>query len=298
MSLEAERKARPASIRVWHSRSVITPPADAPGTTIIAGCGKLGTALGERLIAAGGRVVALRRDVSALPDAFTSISVDLTAPIDEPLPAADALVITLTPSAVDGDYRSALAGLAAALPTPPGRTVFVSTTGVFDGWSGRQPITEDDLPTGETERSQMLLDAETAAVEQFDAIVLRPVGIYGPGRDFLIRQTLSAPTIDAGRITNRIHESDLARALETLLTMAEPPRVLHAVDEEPVALREVIDHIASLLGVTAPSGDGDGGRLHGNVFDGAALHALLGHLDYPDYRAGYDELVADYQRGA
>jgi nucleoside-diphosphate-sugar epimerase len=235
--------------------------------------------------------------VSDLPDAFTSIAVDLTAPIENTLPAADALVITLTPSAVDGDYRATLAGLAAALPAPPARTVFVSTTGVFDGWSGRQPVTESDVPTGDTERARMLLDSETAAVEQFDAIVLRPVGIYGPGRDFLIRQTLSAPTIDAGRITNRIHESDLARALEALLTMDEPPRVLHAVDEEPVPLRAVVDYIASLLDVTAPSAADDSG-LHGNVFDGAALHALLGPLDYPDYRAGYDELVAEYRRGS
>jgi nucleoside-diphosphate-sugar epimerase len=274
---------------------VITPPADAPATTLIAGCGKLGTALGERLVASGRRVVALRRDVSALPEAFTSISVDLTTPIDVALPAADAIVITLTPSAVGGDYRTALAGLAAALPAPPARTVFVSTTGVFDGWRGRQPITERDEPTGDTERARMLLDAERAAVEQFDAIILRPVGIYGPGRDFLIRQTLSAPSIDAGRITNRIHEKDLARALETLLTMADPPRVLHAVDEEPVELRTVVDHIATLLGVTAPPA-ADGGGLHGNVFDGAALHALLGPLDYPDYRAGYAELVADHRR--
>jgi nucleoside-diphosphate-sugar epimerase len=275
---------------------VITPPADAPATTLIAGCGKLGTALGERLVASNRRVVALRRDVSALPEAFTSISVDLTAPIDVALPAVDALVVTLTPSAVDGDYRTALAGLAAALPSPPARTVFVSTTGVFDGWSGRQPITEDDVPMGNTERSRTLLDAERAAVDQFDAIILRPVGIYGPGRDFLIRQTLSAPSVDAGRITNRIHEQDLARALETLLTMADPPRVLHAVDEEPAPLRAVVDHIASLLEVPAPPATDEAVRLHGNVFDGAALHALLGHLDYPDYRTGYAELVADHRR--
>ena len=208
----------------------------------------------------------------------------------------DALVITLTPSAVDGDYRTALAGLAAALPAPPARTVFVSTTGVFDGWHGRQPITEADEPTGDTERARMLLDAERAAVEQFDAIILRPVGIYGPGRDFLIRQTLSAPSVDAGRITNRIHESDLARALETLLTMEEPPRVLHAVDEEPVPLRAVVDYIASVLEVEPPPASDAATGLHGNVFDGAALHALLGHLDYPDYRSGYDELVADHRR--
>lgn len=279
-----------------------TLPARVPATTLIAGCGKLGTALGQRLVAVGRRVVALRRDVRALPESFRSIAVDLTAPIGVSLPAADALVITLTPSAVNGDYRAALAGLAAALPAPPARTVFVSSTGVFQGWRGRQPITEQDEPTGETERARMLLDAESAAVDQFDAVILRPAGIYGPGRDFLIRQTLSAPSIDAGRITNRIHEGDLVRALEALLTMVDPPRVLHAVDEEPVALRAVVDHIASRLRVTAPpAADGGTGAEsavgpHGNVFDGVALRALLGHLDYPDYRVGYDELVADYRR--
>ncbi len=268
-----------------------SPSSRPPGTTLIAGCGRLGTALGERLIAAGGRVVALRRDVSTLPSAFTSLAVDLAAPIAGRLPAADALVVTLTPSAVGGDYRGALARLVAALPAPPARTVFVSSTGVFEGWRGRQPITEADRPTGETERARMLIDGESAAVDLLDAIVLRPAGIYGPGRDFLIRQTLTAPSIDGGRVTNRIHEADLARALEALLTVEVPPRVLHAVDEAPVALRAVVDHIASRLGVAAPPTTDGGGTASGNVFDGSALHALLGRLDYPDYRAGYDALL-------
>jgi nucleoside-diphosphate-sugar epimerase len=268
---------------------VTTPP---PHTTLIVGCGRLGTALGERLVAAGGGVAALRRDVSALPEAFTSIAVDLTVPMTAALPHADAIVVTLTPSAVDGDYRAALSNVLTARPEPPARTVFVSSTGVFDGWRGRQPITESDVPMGETERAQMLLDAEVAAVDLFDAIILRPVGIYGPGRDFLIRQTLTAPSIDGGRMTNRIHETDLARALEVLLTSAAPPRVLHAVDEEPVRLRAVVDHIASRLGVTAPP-TADDSTPRGNTFDGSALLDLLGHLEYPDYRVGYDELVAD-----
>jgi nucleoside-diphosphate-sugar epimerase len=263
----------------------------------MAGCGRLGTALGRRLVAAGGDVVALRRDVSDLPHAFTSIPVDLTVPMTATLPPADALVVTLTPSAVNGDYRAALSNVLAALPETPARTVFVSSTGVFDGWRGRQPITESDVPTGETERAQMLLDAEIAAIDLLDAIVLRPVGIYGPGRDFLIRQTLTAASVDGERMTNRIHETDLARALEALLTSAAPPRVLHAVDEEPVRLRAVVDHIASRLGVAAPP-TADDSTPSGNVFDGAALLDLLGHLEYPDYRAGYDELVADARQSA
>jgi nucleoside-diphosphate-sugar epimerase len=242
-------------------------------------------------VTAGGDVVALRRDVSGLPDVFTSIPVDLTVPMTAALSPADALVVTLTPNAVNGDYRAALSNVLSALPEPPARTIFVSSSGVFDGWRGHQPITERDVPTGETERAQMLLDAEIAAVDLFDAIILRPVGIYGPGRDFLIRQTLTAASVDGERMTNRIHEVDLARALEVLLSSAAPPRVLHAVDEEPVRLRAVVDHIARRLGVTAPP-TADDSEPSGNVFDGSALLDLLGHLEYPDYRAGYDELVA------
>ncbi|RWZ51244.1 hypothetical protein ELQ90_10265 [Labedella phragmitis] len=193
---------------------------------------------------------------------------------------------------MNGDYRTALTNVLQALPGPPARTVFVSTTGVFDGWRGGQPITESDLPTGETGRARILLDAETVAVDLLDAIILRPVGIYGPGRDFLIRQTLTATSIDGGRMTNRIHEADLARALEALLTSAAPPPVLHAVDEEPTRLRAVVDHIAARLGVTAPP-TADDSAPSGNTFDGSVLLDLLGHLDYPDYRVGYDELVAD-----
>ncbi|RWZ59302.1 SDR family NAD(P)-dependent oxidoreductase [Labedella populi] len=272
-----------------------TLPARAPGTTLIAGCGKLGTALGHRIIAAGGRVVALRRDVSGVPPTFSSIAADLSEPSATPLPHADSLVVTLTPSAVNGGYRTALSGLTAALPTRPTRTVFVSSTGVFESWRGPQPITESGEPTGETERARMLIDGESAAVDILGAIILRPAGIYGPGRDFLIRQTLTAPSVDGGRMTNRIHEADLARALEVLLTMEAPPRVLHAVDEEPAALRAVVDHIASRLGVTAPP-TAESNEPSGNAFDGTALRSVLGHLEYPDYRVGYDELVAAHGR--
>jgi nucleoside-diphosphate-sugar epimerase len=280
---------------MWDSRCVTTSSSRAAGTTLIAGCGRLGTALGERLVAVGSPIVALRRDVSSLPPTFTSIAVDLAAPITAPLPHVDSLVVTLTPTAVGGDYRTALTTLVHALPTPPSRTVFVSSTGVFQGWRGQQPITEADAPSGETDRARMLIEAESVAADLLGAIILRPAGIYGPGRDFLIRQTLTAPSIDGGRITNRIHETDLARALEALLTAETPPRLLHAVDEEPVALRAVVDRIASRLGVAAPPA-ADGGEPSGNVFDGTALHALLGHLEYPDFRVGYDELVADHLR--
>ena len=50
-----------------------------PARVLLVGCGKLGTRLGERLVRKGAEVVALRRDLSALPESFTRIAADLTS---------------------------------------------------------------------------------------------------------------------------------------------------------------------------------------------------------------------------
>ena len=97
----------------------------APGATLLVGCGKLGVRLGERLIAQGAEVTAMRRQAGAVP--FPTIEADLRHPLAQALPAFDSVVITLPPS-TEGEsiYPPALRGLARALPTMPDRVVFVS----------------------------------------------------------------------------------------------------------------------------------------------------------------------------
>lgn len=272
-----------------------------PARTLLVGCGALGTALGERLVADGGAVTAIRRDASGLPGAFSTIEADLRHPLASPLPEVDAVVITLPPGiGTEGSiYPAALRHLAAALPARPERTIFVSSTRVFEGYGsqefggaeGRAPLTEADPPLTTGERGDALVEGERLAAELLDPIIVRPAGIYGPGRDSLIRRVREGAAVDHERRTNRIHEHDLVRLLEMLLRADAPPTLVHAVDREPVRLGAVVAHIAARLGVAAPpQSEGDAGG--GTVLDASLAHALLGELSYPTFREGYDEMLA------
>ncbi|WP_244632218.1 sugar nucleotide-binding protein [Microbacterium sp. Se63.02b] len=224
--------------------------APVPRRTLLVGSGKLAARLAPRLIDSGGEVFALRRSEGPLPEGVSGIRADLSLPPIPPLPTVDAMVITLPPSGEVTGYRTALTHLAAALARVPARTVFVSSTGVFDGAGSKHPLTERDEPAPTTDRSRGLRDGERAAIELFDAVVVRPAGIYGPGRDFLVRRVREGAAVDHARRTNRIHETDLVRVLDVLLRMDAPPRLVHAVDEDPAPLGEVVRFIAARMGWT------------------------------------------------
>ncbi len=220
------------------------------------------------------------------------IQADLTEPLVRPLPRVDAMVITLPPSVDPAGYRAVLQRVRDALEEMPARTVFVSSTGVFEAWSGSQPITESDTPEPVTERAKAIREGELAAVEFFDALLIRPAGIYGPGRDFLVRTVREGRAVRSSTRTNRIHEADLVRALHVLLRCDDPPRVLHAVDSEPASLGDVTRYISDLLGASPPPESDVPGR-SGNIFDGGQLRGLLGELEYPSYRDGYRDMLVD-----
>jgi nucleoside-diphosphate-sugar epimerase len=260
-----------------------------PMRTLLVGCGRVGVRVGELLHAGGGEVHALRRDPSALPPAFAQIAADLSAPLPFPLPAVDAMVITLAPS-VAPSYREPLQNLAAALPGIPQRTVFTSSTRVLEGYDASRPLTEADPALPRSERARILVEGEQLARELFGAVILRPAGIYGPGRDRLIRTVLEGRPVEHERRTNRIHEVDLARAILALLEARQPPALLHAVDTTAARLGEVVAHLAERLGEPVPPRTvPDPGA--GTVLDGAALRDLLGPLEFPSFRSGYDAMI-------
>ncbi|MFJ4223038.1 SDR family NAD(P)-dependent oxidoreductase [Microbacterium sp. NPDC089695] len=280
-----------------------------PGRTLLVGCGALATALGERLVADGNEVTAIRRDAAGLPSTFAAMEADLRHPLPtalaQGLPSFESVVITLPPGTGPGTgpegsiYPAALAHVAASLPARPERVLFVSSTRVFEGYAsetfggadGRAPLTERDEPRLTGERGEALVDGERRAVDLLGAVVVRPAGIYGPGRDSLIRRVREGAAVDHERRTNRIHEHDLVRLLEALLRADAPPALVHAVDHEPVRLGDVVAHLAERLGVAVPPHTTPevGG---GTVLDGARAHTLLGDLVYPTFREGYDAMLA------
>lgn len=269
--------------------------ARTPGRTLIVGSGKLGARLGSRLLADGGAVTAIRRRADGLPDGFAAIEADLRHPLDLKLPEFDSIVITLPPGGTGGEdslYPSALTAVAEALVAPAARVVFVSSTRVFEGRAGSTPLTEQDAPATLGARADDLLEGERLARELFGALIVRPSGIYGPGRDYLIRRVTEGAPVDRTRRTNRIHETDLVKLLEVMLRAQHPPELVHATDREPVLLGDVVTHIAARLGV-APPPQQDPAEGGGTVLDGGLLARLLGSLEYPTFREGYDEMIAE-----
>lgn len=273
--------------------------APGPQRTLWVGCGRLGLRTGAALTEAGGEVLALRRSPGDLPAGFRAVAADLAQPLEEPLPECDAMVITLPPPDTEAGYAAPLRHLADALPARPARTVFVSSTRVFEGYGQLDDpapvLTEDDPPRPIGDRARILLDGERVARELFDAIVVRPAGIYGPGRELLLRTVREGRPVAHSRRTNRIHEDDLTRLLHTLLLHPDPPALLHAVDGSPARLGEVVTHIAARLELPVPPRrEPDPGG--GTVLDGSRMASLLGELAFPDFRSGYDAMITDLLR--
>ncbi|NKE10805.1 MULTISPECIES: NAD(P)H-binding protein [Kocuria] len=263
---------------------------------LLAGCGDVGMALGERLSQQGWAASGIRRSVDKLPENITPIPMDLTNPGDQDLPKADAVVITLTADGRDvEDYRhtylGALKGLHQALQASgiPPRVVLVSSTGVLGNSDGT--LTEDAEPHPTRDTAKVLLEAEHLAQQLFPGVIIvRPAGIYGPGRTSLINRVRQGSPMDHARITNRIHRDDLVSVLHEVLEAEQPPSLLHAVDTEPARMGDVAAYIAGKLNVPVPP-DKPGGSA-GKRLDSSRMQEFVSALRFPTYREGYDSLLS------
>jgi nucleoside-diphosphate-sugar epimerase len=273
---------------------------------LIAGCGDVGTRAGLLLAAGGWRVTGLRR-AGTLPAPLAVLHADLTRPATlAGLPGDVDLVLYLpTPAGRDeAAYRAVFvdgpAALLANLPRPPSRIVFVSSTAVYGdlggGWAD-----EDTPVVPEGFNGAVLLEAERRlAGAAAPAVVARLAGLYGPGRDWLLRRVRDGAPCRADFWTNRIHVDDAARMLVHLATLDDPYPVYLGVDDAPATECEVLGWLAARMGLPAPpaGGAGGGGMAIGNRrFSNRRLRASGFRFDFPDYRAGYAGLTGAVQGG-
>lgn len=277
-------------------------------TTLILGCGDIGTTLGKRLQEAGHRVIGVRRNAAALAaTGLEAVSLDLGDPARlADLPDAEVLVYVVSADRFDeAAYRAAYPdGLKAVLSEfagrerPPRRVFFVSSTSVYPQQEGEW--VDETSPTAPSGFSgQLMREAEQALIDHpLPGTVVRFSGIYGPGRDRLIRQVGEgriAPSSPAMH-TNRIHRDDCAGVLVHLIDLALAEKPLHdlylANDCEPAPLHEVMSWLATQLKVEATetiqsplrrraSKRCDNTRL---LESGYAFH-------YPSYREGYAQVL-------
>lgn len=250
------------------------------------------------------RITGLSRRFKPFLAPYEFVQADLTqqdlAPIFSQQNFA-AIVITLAPAAYTAeDYRTTYwlnsQYIVQQLPkNSKPLLVFVSSTSVYqqsDGeWVDEHSPTQPQSPA-----AQWLLKAEQEIAQSgCPFCILRPSGIYGPGRDFLIRQVLQG--IGGGeQFTNRIHSLDLARLMAFVLERYHLgqmlPPILLASDDVPVTSKQLRLWMALKLGIDPQSLiEATGSMRGGNKrVSNRLLHDLGFQLRYPSYLEGYKEL--------
>jgi nucleoside-diphosphate-sugar epimerase len=268
---------------------------------LLAGCGYVGTALGERLVALGHEVWGLRRDPSSLPSSFHKLAADLASPADLAALPRDLDQVVYSASAgeaSDAAYQRAyVTGLRNVLAALAGsalrRIFFTSSTAVYAQADGSW-IDETSETAPRHFSGVRTLEAETLLRQApVPSTILRCAGIYGPGRTRLIESVRQGTALLSDRFTNRIHRDDIAGAIAHLIQQDLSEDLLVLSDDDPAPQRDVVAFLAERLGVALPDGSveasGRGG--HKRCRNGR-LKATGYRLAYPTYRDGYAAMLA------
>lgn len=278
---------------------------DSPSLLII-GCGDLGQRVGGVLAPRGWRIGAVRRTPAGQSPVFDWIAADYARPGSLDFAGAwqpDYVLLTLSPTSRDVDgyrrgFARATANLLRGLGTHRPRHLFmVSSTRVYaeadGGWVDETaPLSEADLC------AVAIADAERQLLDgPIPATIVRSGGIYGAAPGRLVNK-VAGGTVAASeplRYTNRIHRDDCAGFLVHLLLRADAGEALetvyNAVDDAPAPAHDVETWLAAQLGVTpvVEAAPATGGHKRCR---NARLHQSGYRLRYPDYRAGYRQVLS------
>ncbi len=267
------------------------------------GFGDLATRIFQRL--PGWRATAVARSNKVVPEGvgFWQMSVTDQRVLDLLTRFRfDAVVITLTPDGTgDEGYR---AGYCEPLATlckvwhrhPPAAIFFISSTSVYGQRSGEW-VNESSPTEPEGFAGQRILEAERLLQTlEIPVCILRFAGIYGPGRDFLVRQVRAGNGGDES-FTNRIHVDDGAAAVAFLVERRSLDKAIEPAylvcDSGPAASCDVRAWIAVRLGLDpAQLTASDSGRGGHKRCSNARLLASGFQLQYPGFRDGYEELIS------
>ncbi|TVP47316.1 MAG: SDR family oxidoreductase [Gemmatimonadales bacterium] len=280
----------------------------SPRQVLIAGCGYVGTRLGELLAARGDHPVGLRRNPSGLPPSIEPLAVDLLAgDLESRIPPADLVVYAASADRSDeSSYRRIYVDAVDALlrvfesrepDQRPSRLVFVSSTAVYGDAEGGW-VDENTSPRPESFRGSVMVEGEDRVLgSPIPGVVLRLGGIYGPGRTRiidLVRAGQARCPGDGPIWSNRIHREDAAAATMHLLDLPEPEDVYLGVDAEPTPLCQVYRWLAEQVGAPEPPKDPAVSRDRSNKrCSSERLQASGFAFRYPSFRDGYGEMLEE-----
>tara|TARA_B100001964_G_C14138761_1_gene556396 strand:+ start:80 stop:946 length:867 start_codon:yes stop_codon:yes gene_type:complete len=230
---------------------------------LIIGCGYVGEALGQRLVALGHDVTGIRRSreqngrLAKL--GIRPLNIDITeegalAKLDG---RYDWVVIAVS-SARGGEaaykrvFELGTRQVAQWLKTAiPSSTVFISSTNVYRQTNTEQVVEEDSDTTGKTPgKAEQIISEAGSAVG-----ILRSSGIYGPDRSHLFRQFMSGNAVVEGngsRYLNMVHRDDLVEAIILTLESDGGGGVFNITDDEPVTQLDFFQWLSNTTGRPMP----------------------------------------------
>ncbi len=133
--------------------------------------------------------------------------------------------------------------------------VYISSTSVY-GDQGGAVTTEQSPCTPDSPRgaARVAIEKTVLSATTLRPMVIRPAGIYGPGRSQLHRIASGRYRVvgEGDAYTNRIHVRDLTSLIDAALTRGESGATYLASDERPSTPREVADHVVARYGLPAP----------------------------------------------
>lgn len=271
---------------------------------LIVGCGDVGGRLALLLAQAGHEVHGLRRAAFSLPG-VQALAGDVTVPATLRFPAGLDYVFVLLAPGESGEeayrrvYYDGTRNVLAALAGQSLRRLFwISSSGVYgqdDGaWVDEASPAE---PASATSRV-LLASEELARASAWPATVVRLSGLYGSGRLRLVNWVRAARPVQVAPVawTNRIHVADaaglLAFLLERDLAGAALAETFLGTDSEPAPQHEVLDWLADRLSLPRVPRETRPGAGSNKRLSNARLLASGYRLRFPDFRAGYADVLA------
>jgi len=277
---------------------------------LIAGCGWLGMAVAERLIARGDRVIGVRSDVDRAETlrayGIEPLTLDLADPASaDRLPAGIEAILALQ-AAKGGDavaYRRAYLGVNETLLAYAHRNsvksfIYSGSTGLFGQCDGSE-VHEGTAPQPVGPTGEILAEAEqrllAAAGSGLPVRVVRLSGLYGPGRLWMldrIRQGLMPLGAGDASWMNACHRDDAANTLIAALDHGRDGAIYHATDEQPMRRGELIRFVSGRLGLTPPWDGNPAPRGPNRRIRGEATRQELGlRCRWPSMREGLEPFL-------
>ena len=275
---------------------------------LIIGCGSIGTQLAHNLAAKGHYVTGLKRNPPKLDigevNYFTA-DISLAYQLEELPLDFEFIYFIVSPDGRNKEsyqaiYEIGLTNLIDrfAKEGASPNWIFVSSTSVY-GQSEGEWVDEESIAQPDNITSQYIRQAEQQLMDlNAQNIVVRFSGIYGPGREYLLRMAKQQSVIqkDPPYYTNRIHQQDcigvLIFLLEQCLAGVTLEQCYLASDDNPATMWDVMSWLTEHLSCKPPEVKVNDKAVGMNKrCNNQRLKTLGYHFQYPDFKAGYLELI-------